>query len=269
LDYFGARYYASAQGRFTSTDPSRKSIKVINPQTWNRYNYTLNNPLRYVDENGKWPTETHNEIIRTAFRTLDPELLRHIQRGSESVDILGANPKTLYEYNAPQHAMTPGYKVREMGGNLEKAKAWAKNEATHFINANMSQAKDYYQKSNQTNDEASKLILTVGAFESFGKGAHTIMDGGSPAHRDFQVYDTQPYKVMALLSPAASVIGFGLDMKAHTNIEARYPTDPEMNQMVDDLRMQFLNAFGKEAYERAVPEQDRKATEERKRKQEH
>jgi hypothetical protein len=41
-----------------------------------------------------------------------------------------------------------------------------------------------------------------------------------------------------------------------------------MNQMVDDVRMQFLNAFGREAYERAVPEEDRKQTEERKRRQE-
>jgi hypothetical protein len=32
------------------------------------------------------------------------------------------------------------------------------------------------------------------------------------------------------------------------------PPDAEMNQMVDDLRMQFLNAFGKEEYYNAGPE---------------
>src|SRR5207302_10388554 len=37
LDYFGARYYSSSQGRFTSTDPSRVSIHLGNPQSWNRY----------------------------------------------------------------------------------------------------------------------------------------------------------------------------------------------------------------------------------------
>ena len=104
-------------------------------------------------------------------------------------------------------------------------------------------------------------------FESFGKGAHTIMDGASPAHRDFQVYDARPYEVLGYLSPAVGVLAFGLDMKDHADAEARPPTDSEMNQMVDDLRMQFLNGFGREAYERAVPEEDRKATEERKRKQ--
>jgi hypothetical protein len=132
----------------------------------------------------------------------------------------------------------------------------------------MSQAKDYYQKSKQTNDEVSKQLFTVGAFESFGQGAHTIMDGGSPAHRDFQVYDVRPYEVMGFLSPVTGAAAFAWDMKGHADIEARQPTDAEMNKMVDDLRMQFLNAFGKEAYEKAVPEEDRRATEERKKKQE-
>jgi RHS repeat-associated protein len=52
LDYFGARYYASTQGRFTSTDPLLSSATIYDPQTWNRYAYTLNNPLKYIDPLG-------------------------------------------------------------------------------------------------------------------------------------------------------------------------------------------------------------------------
>jgi RHS repeat-associated protein len=52
LDYFGARYMSSAQGRFTTPDPLMASARASNPQTWNRYAYTLNNPLRYVDPDG-------------------------------------------------------------------------------------------------------------------------------------------------------------------------------------------------------------------------
>jgi hypothetical protein len=33
LDYFGARYYASTQGRFTSPDPLLGSGRIENPQT--------------------------------------------------------------------------------------------------------------------------------------------------------------------------------------------------------------------------------------------
>lgn len=52
LDFFGARYLSSAQGRFTSPDPLMASAKTSNPQTWNRYAYALNNPLRFVDPDG-------------------------------------------------------------------------------------------------------------------------------------------------------------------------------------------------------------------------
>jgi RHS repeat-associated protein len=54
LDFFGARYYSGAQGRFTSIDPSRFSARQEDPQTWNRYVYSRNSPLRFVDPNGKY-----------------------------------------------------------------------------------------------------------------------------------------------------------------------------------------------------------------------
>ncbi|MDQ3802234.1 MAG: discoidin domain-containing protein [Acidobacteriota bacterium] len=54
LDYLLARYYASTQGRFTSPDPLLSSGTVYNPQTWNRYAYTINNPLKYTDPFGMY-----------------------------------------------------------------------------------------------------------------------------------------------------------------------------------------------------------------------
>ena len=50
LDYFGARYYSSMQGRFTSVDEAPS--KLINPQTLNKYRYALNNPLYHIDPDG-------------------------------------------------------------------------------------------------------------------------------------------------------------------------------------------------------------------------
>jgi RHS repeat-associated protein len=54
LDYFGARYFSGAQGRFTSPDPLLNSGRPWNPQTWNRYAYTLNNPLKFSDPTGMY-----------------------------------------------------------------------------------------------------------------------------------------------------------------------------------------------------------------------
>lgn len=52
LDYFQARYFASEQGRFSSTDPLLGSGRPNLPQSWNQYSYVLNNPLRLVDPDG-------------------------------------------------------------------------------------------------------------------------------------------------------------------------------------------------------------------------
>jgi len=54
LDYFGARYYGSTQGRFTSADPIQMTPdRLLDPQRINLYEYARNNPLFYVDPNGQ------------------------------------------------------------------------------------------------------------------------------------------------------------------------------------------------------------------------
>ena len=57
LDFFGARYYSGAQGRFTGPDPLLNSGRPDNPQSWNRYSYGLNNPLRKIDPSGLYEWE--------------------------------------------------------------------------------------------------------------------------------------------------------------------------------------------------------------------
>jgi hypothetical protein len=44
--------YGYSLGRFTSPDPLMSSAEVGDAQSWNRYAYTGNNPLRYTDPTG-------------------------------------------------------------------------------------------------------------------------------------------------------------------------------------------------------------------------
>jgi len=54
FDYFGARYYGSEMGRFTSVDPVyTRRENLVDPQRWNRYTYVRNNPLRFTDPDGR------------------------------------------------------------------------------------------------------------------------------------------------------------------------------------------------------------------------
>jgi RHS repeat-associated protein len=70
FDYFGARYYSSAHGRFTSPDPlsswmldeKKQPVYMSNPQRWNKYIYVLNNPLRYVDPDGLADVPSWNQL---------------------------------------------------------------------------------------------------------------------------------------------------------------------------------------------------------------
>jgi hypothetical protein len=53
---------SSALGRFTSLDPTLISADPANPQSWNRYAYVLNNPLRKIDPDGRYNRDVHQDL---------------------------------------------------------------------------------------------------------------------------------------------------------------------------------------------------------------
>jgi RHS repeat-associated protein len=93
LDYMLARYYASSLGRFLGVDPLAESAKRSVPQTWNRYTYSLNNPLRYVDPTGEETKvaeqETKKEHVKSKQTGQEVEGQTYVQVETTSID-----PKT-------------------------------------------------------------------------------------------------------------------------------------------------------------------------------
>ena len=82
-DYFMARYYSSAMGRFLSPDWSAKLepvpyAKLDNPQSLNLYSYVLNNPLSAADPDGH---ETPEEVAK---KNVDNA---KISRGTDRYDV--------------------------------------------------------------------------------------------------------------------------------------------------------------------------------------
>lgn len=210
-----------------------------------------------------WPPATHDDLLVRAFPGLTAAERRVLQNGSREVDATyGLVPITLIEKNAYQHAMTPGWKVREftrqglpLDEAIQKARQWAFNEAGKWVDGNGEEAKKLQAEYRRTNVSG----LSPDALYEFGKGAHTLMDNTSPAHRGkddrgFAVYSTAEYWNLAKASlPDVAISMFATDMMEHRSDESQQPTKAQIDASNEALRRYFRNVFGEEAYKHAVP----------------
>ena len=69
LDYFIARFYSSTQGRFVSTDPVFIALRrLLDPQQLNLYVYTKNNPLKFIDPDGRYFVGKDGERVEVVVK---------------------------------------------------------------------------------------------------------------------------------------------------------------------------------------------------------
>lgn len=186
MQYFGARYMKNEIGRFLTVDPvgpvdprtSKTNYKMLeNPQLLNRYAYSLNNPYRYVDLNGKWAEEVHNRIIAEAFQgswrpRLSDRALKMFKQASAFVDTF-QDPK--YSY---MHGMrAPGQSVED---------------ATKLMNDFIAQKVADYKRF-MAEGKTDK------AYFALGMAMHPLMDATSPAHEGMQEWKspwTHPFEAL-------------------------------------------------------------------------
>ena len=91
LDYFGARYFSGAQGRFTSPDEPFADQRPEDPQSWNLYAYVRDNPLVSVDPTGMFEEKNPREeppdpievmLVLSVFQLMSREM-QAAQQGQE------------------------------------------------------------------------------------------------------------------------------------------------------------------------------------------
>ena len=95
LDYFGARYYASLQGRFTGPDDFFKDSQLDDPQGWNKYAYVRNNPLALIDPSGEKAKVTVTVDKKNKTGRIDIEA---------SVAVFAASGQDVTESELEEHA---------------------------------------------------------------------------------------------------------------------------------------------------------------------
>jgi RHS repeat-associated protein len=126
LDYFLARYYSGAQGRFTSVDPLLASAEGALPQSWNRYVYVLNNPLRLVDPDGQAPKDpkvTVKKETRTTTYKVQGQTARDAIENARNPSInkheQGLPGETAITYNSALRSRTTAPKQTKDGFSSE------------------------------------------------------------------------------------------------------------------------------------------------------
>jgi hypothetical protein len=148
-------------GRFMTPDPSMESVVLRNPQSWNRYSYTLNNPLRYIDPTGEvwvaaekgggynWQDTCNKD--QTCFNSISAvqgnNLVIYGSNNAQDVTAIQANDKGYVDLNqvAGQH----------------DADFTVKDGAASFLN--LKTASDFFNTTEQYKDENpgnDKLLVT-------------------------------------------------------------------------------------------------------------
>lgn len=87
LDYFEARYFSPSLGRFTGTDTG--PFTPADPQSLNRYLYVQNNPLKFVDPNGRQLVVTGDDadyFVEELGRMTGYSLVRNKTTGVVTID---------------------------------------------------------------------------------------------------------------------------------------------------------------------------------------
>ncbi|MEP6539528.1 MAG: RHS repeat-associated core domain-containing protein, partial [Bryobacteraceae bacterium] len=121
LDFFGARYFSSAQGRFTSPDWSAVPQPVpyadlSDPQTLNLYSYVRNNPLRKADPDGHCGLIGDSDCTISQFVASLPDRLAGGLKfeANAALEMVGVGPKFTASNAEQADAMQSGEDIKPL-----------------------------------------------------------------------------------------------------------------------------------------------------------
>ena len=165
LDYFGARYFSGAQGRFTSPDQPLVAHNRSDPQSWNLYTYGLNNPLRFTDPTGQFAVDGQDKDCGTNLKDCAPPMER-----------LGGDPKQ--DHYIDDKTTMSGLPERKRGQTQDRVVGAVKGASEDVLDilslmgapdSNLDQIRNFFGLQSQSeNERFGKDVLEIAALFSGG-----------------------------------------------------------------------------------------------------
>ncbi|MBI3604741.1 MAG: RHS domain-containing protein [Nitrospirae bacterium] len=180
LHNLGARYYDPGIGRFLSVDPAllhgHPKSALNTPFGLNLYSYSFDNPYRFSDSSGKWPTHIWPVHQMSINRVLSQLSLHDLSILTRQQVIIDADQSSEMAY---QHAMRDGRDSSDQSAT----RAW--ELANGFIAYEIFQARQseasFIETGNQFDHDTALMHVS--------NAIHTAGDSTSPEHAGFQPWD--------------------------------------------------------------------------------
>jgi RHS repeat-associated protein len=208
LDYFGARFFSSNMGRFSTADPLLNSGHPSDPQSWNRYTYTLNNPLKFIDPTGLYNLKNNCNQNDKKCNKQFAKNAEKLKKGLEKLQKQLAKVKNPLEKARLERALDAIGKEND-GNNVNVSFGATKGGGAAEIDPHPDQAGTSYASFDVTFDPAQLSSIDDYAIAGAHEGTHvddynTYMLNPNTAMEPFQI-EYRGYQTSAW---AASALGY-------------------------------------------------------------
>jgi RHS repeat-associated protein len=204
LDYFGARYLSSPQGRFTSPDPLLNSGRPDNPQSWNRYSYTFNNPLRFTDPTGMY---VWADSGCKGDKDCEKEYKTHQQEFRDALTYLKMSRDSFGKKSDEYKRLDAAWKAYGKEGDAGATVGFKSLDAEGRTDPTGNKTYDVSFDPGKMGTDAKMFASTVGHEGTHVSDSNLILGGASilsPFSMEYRGYETSAIVFQGLFTPALS-----------------------------------------------------------------
>ena len=174
---------SAAQGRFTSPDPLLSSAHIAAPQSWNRYAYTLNNPLRFTDLYGLYVcngTNTECKDFESALKQVE-RARNSYKKGSAEYNALNGSLQA-YGKKGVDNGVTVQFGATRSGGagDTNIGIAIAAGTGNKVVTADNPSGQNTVVTFDLSKNAGSGLLAVSAAHEGVHVGDGTALVGALP-----------------------------------------------------------------------------------------